>query len=121
VNLPKRAGALIALFVAAGVWVNSATPTAAPTPPVLVERAGPQPTLAPLPPVPVAPAAPAGATATEVEISYEIAPLPLVPVVVASPPKTSAPPAAKPAEKPQTNCQPSGCQYYYRRGFLRRR
>lgn len=122
-NLPKRAGVvtLMALFVAAGAWLNSATPSAAPTPPVPVERAGPQPTLAPLPLGPVAPAAPAGATATEVEISYEIAPLP-PPIIVAPPSKAPAPPpAAKPTEKPQTNCQPSDCQYYYRRGLLRRR
>lgn len=121
-NLPKRAGALIlvALFVAAGVWLNSATPSAAPAPPVPVERAGPPAILAPLPLGAVALAAPAGASATEVEISYEIAPLP-PPIIVVPPLKTPAPPAAKPAEKPQANCQPSGCQYYYRRGFLRRR
>jgi len=122
VNLPKPAAALIlvALFTAAGVWLNSATPTAAPAPPVPVGRAAPQPALAPLPLGPVAPAAPAGATATEVEISHQIAPQP-PPIIVAPPPKTPAPPAARPAEKPQANCQPSDCQYYYRRGWFRRR
>lgn len=122
-NLPKRAGALIlvALFTAAGVWLNSATPSAAPAPPVPVEWARPQATLAPLPLGPVAPAAPAGATATEVEFSYEIAPLPPAIIVVPPPKAPPPPPAAKPAEKPQTNCQPSDCQYYYRRGWFRRR
>jgi hypothetical protein len=112
---------LVAVLVAAGTWLNYAMPSATPRQPVPVGPAAPQPTLAPLPLGPAAPAAPAKATATDVEISHEIAPLPPPILVAPSPNAPAPPPAAKPAEEPQTNCQSSGCQYYYRRGFLRRR
>ena len=54
---------------------------------------------------------------TDVQISYVVTPLPVAP----APKAPASKPAEKTAEKPQANCQPSGRQYPYRRGFLRGR
>jgi hypothetical protein len=115
-NLPKRAIPLIlvALLLAAGAWLNYCTPASVPAAPVVPPvKIAPDPILAP-PPVP----AKSTPVVLEVPVSYEVAPLPPAPVVPLPKP---AEPVAKPTGKPQPNCQPSACQYYYRRGFLRRR
>jgi protein TonB len=111
-HLPQRAIPLIhvALLLAAGAWLNYGTPASGPAAPVVPPvKIAPEPILAP-PPVP----AKLPPTVLEVPMSCEVAPLP--PASAAPIPK----PVAEPVEKPQPNCQPSACQYYYRRGFLRR-
>ena len=111
-NRVITAVALVALAVTLGVWLTrspltatqAAAPVVSPLPPPAKPRpaeALPEPTLAPVPPpVPT----PSHTTTTEVEISYEIAP----------PAKTEKP-AAKPAETPKANHQPSGRRSWFRR------
>jgi len=114
-NRALTAAALVALAITLGVWLTrspltaSPAPDAAPAVPAKTHPARPttpEPTVAPLP---LSPVVTPRTVTTEVEISYEIAPLPPTSVV-------ADPPAAKPAETPQSNRQPSG-----RRGWFRRR
>ena len=124
-NHALTAAALVALAVTLGVWLTRApltatppaVPAVAPVPPPAKPLRPAEAMPEPLAPRPLpAPATPTTVTA-EVEIEYEIAPLPIPPTpVVAAPPAKTEPPAAKPAEPPQSNCQPYG-----RRGWFRRR
>jgi hypothetical protein len=112
------AAALVALAITLGVWLTRKPLTAAPTPepaaapvapvkPTPAKPPVPQPTLAPLPLGPaVTTTALSQTITTEAEVSYEIAPPPI-------PPASPAPVVVVP---------PRGdCQYYYRRGWFRRR
>jgi cytoskeletal protein RodZ len=113
-RIPTVASILLLTALLAVVGVSSAyrSPPPSTPPSALPERAAnlpaaDRPTLAP--PLARLAAAPPVSSITLVTATAEIAP---------AAPKT---PAAKAAVKPEVNCQPSGCQYYYRRGWLRRR